>query len=413
MNKINILGINISSSDNADIRRKLEEWLEGDAQRMVVTPNPEIILEALNDEEYFYILNNADLSLPDGVGLKFAGLVMGRNIVRFTGVDLSRYLLKLAQKSGRKVVILNWKEGLSRANEIKDSLQEKYSNLKCLVLDVERDGKDLEPQRINEFAPDILFCCFGSPWQEKYLFSNFKKIPSVKIAVGVGGAFEYHTGRIKSSPKIFSLLGFEWLWRLLKLSAYTDKKKRMRRIFNAVIIFPMAFIKWRFIEPFIFRKNVACLLFRKTGDSYSFFLVERREERGHWQIPQGGLDDLGIIEAGIKELTEEIGNDKFKIISSTHGFVSSYKYDDIHRHDFRGGQLPRHAGYRGQKQALLVAEYKGDDEDIKINYWDHTDWKWVEYEKFLDTIHESRKSAGEIFLKNFNKLIKDQNEIQV
>ena len=69
MEKINILGINISLYDRNDVLAKIELFLSTNKQIFIITPNPEFILEAQKNEEFFYILNKADLAIPDGVGL--------------------------------------------------------------------------------------------------------------------------------------------------------------------------------------------------------------------------------------------------------------------------------------------------------------------------------------------------------
>ena len=95
---VNILGIKISSLKKSEVLEKLIFFLSGERQCQIVTPNPEIILTALKDEELFYILNQADLAIPDGIGLKFAAWLTGKNIERITGADLVKDILKIAQK---------------------------------------------------------------------------------------------------------------------------------------------------------------------------------------------------------------------------------------------------------------------------------------------------------------------------
>ncbi len=80
---LNILGINISISNKQEILKKISGFLDGDKSRYIVTPNPEFLLEAKKDEEFFYILNKADIAIPDGVGLIFAGLFRGKKSKEF------------------------------------------------------------------------------------------------------------------------------------------------------------------------------------------------------------------------------------------------------------------------------------------------------------------------------------------
>ena len=171
-----ILGIKLSSGNEKSTLEKVKIFLKGERLFYVVTPNPEIILAALKDEELKRILNQADLSLADGFGLKIAGLIKGQKITRITGADLSLKILNIAQTENTKILIINWIKGLSSALEITTILKAKYPNLNCLVLDLERkinlDDKEIET--INNFAPKIIFSALGSPYQEKIIFNENK-----------------------------------------------------------------------------------------------------------------------------------------------------------------------------------------------------------------------------------------------
>ena len=218
----------------------------------------------------------------------------------------------------------------------------------------------------------------------------------VKIAMGVGGSFDFISGKIKRAPKVFRLLGMEWLWRLLQ-----EPRKRLPRIFNAVVKFSYEFFKWRFVKPFLYRPNVACLLFKREGGKIKVLLAERRDQTGHWQLPQGGTDGEDLASAGARELREEIGTDKFKKIAT---FKNLYYYDFGEETGRANVLAKKIRGYRGQKQGLFVAEFTGRDSEITINYWDHRAWKWVALEDVVDAVHPVRKEATKIFMEKFKKL---------
>ena len=107
----NILGIKLSELNREAALEKADEFLNSNKNHFIVTPNPEIILAAHDDEEFFHILNQADLSLADGMGLKIAGLLMQERIYRLTGADFTLDLLNLAAKKNYKTLILNWSQG--------------------------------------------------------------------------------------------------------------------------------------------------------------------------------------------------------------------------------------------------------------------------------------------------------------
>ena len=79
--------------------------------------------------------------------------------------------------------------------------------------------------------PDILFVAYGSPHQEFWIHRNLFKLNSVKVAIGVGGTFDFYAGKRKRAPKWMQKIGLEWLWRL------TGEPKRLSRIWNATFVF--------------------------------------------------------------------------------------------------------------------------------------------------------------------------------
>lgn len=228
-----ILGINLSELREDGVLKKITDFLNSNDQHYLVTPNPEIILSAQSDEELFHILNRADLAIADGIGLKIAGILSGLNIPRVTGADLTVKLLKMAAQKGLRTLILNWSEGLSKKTDIELALIQKFTGLNFTVFNISRD-KLLDQElikQINKFAPVLFFNTLGFPYQEKLIYHNLKKLPSVKVALGIGGSFDFITGQAIRAPKVIRVLGLEWLWRLIK------QPKRLKRIYNATWVF--------------------------------------------------------------------------------------------------------------------------------------------------------------------------------
>ena len=409
---LNILGINISTQNKKQVLAQIQSFLKDKKPRYIVTPNPEIILEAGHNEEFFYIVNNADLAIPDGIGLKFAAWLMGKNIQRITGADLVKDILKIAQDQKLNIGILNWKNSLSSKEDIEKILKDKYPKLNFKIFELEKN-KNFKLEnclKIKNWKLEIALVALGAPHQEKFIYHNFidKKLNidncSLKIGIGIGGSLDFLTGTAKRAPKPMRLIGLEWLWRLIL------QPKRIKRIYNATIKFSFKFLTWRFILPQIYRPNVACLLYRKnkTTNSYEILLAERRDEKDHWQLPQGGTDGETLWQAGARELREEISCDKFKPVAV---FKNLWKYkfgtqEKLFTQD-KNKKIEKHLGYKGQKQGLFVAEFLGKDSDITINFWDHQGWKWVKEDDFVQATHECRRESAKIFLKKF-QLIKNK-----
>ncbi len=225
--KVNILGVKIDDVDILQVVDQVEEWLKKDGKHYIVTPNPEIVVMAQKDLELKNIINNAELAIPDGVGLKLATDIENTT----PGVDVMEELVKMAAEKGFTIGFLGGRDQV--AKEVKERLLKKYPKLKVNFADsggeVDKNGdviarseatkqsKKRLPRPFgarNDESIDILFVAFGPPKQEKWIAKNLEKIP-VKVAMGVGGAFDYISRKVPRAPVFIRKIGFEWLFRLV------------------------------------------------------------------------------------------------------------------------------------------------------------------------------------------------------
>lgn len=230
---MNILGVRIDNFSKAEILAKIENFLSEEKFHQIATINPEFVLQAQKDQKFKNILNQCDLNISDGVGICYAFLRKGRLLkCRIAGADLIREILYLAYKKNLKVFLAIGEKSLSRFEEIKETLEKQYPT-------VEFFGKDFSEQEneseVMQGEYDIMFCNFGAPNQEKFL--ALQKNGKIKLAMGVGGTFDFVTGKIKRAPRLMRKIGLEWLWRF-----FQEPKYRARRIFNAVIVFPIKIV---------------------------------------------------------------------------------------------------------------------------------------------------------------------------
>ncbi|MBI4281517.1 WecB/TagA/CpsF family glycosyltransferase [Candidatus Uhrbacteria bacterium] len=248
--RIQLLGVTIDSISRVEAQQKLSGFFNDARQHTIVTPNPEFLLLAWSDEEFRGILNSADLALPDGVGLLFAARVFGVSIrERITGVAFIHAVCEEAAREGKTIFFLGGGEGV--AGHAAEELQKRYANLVVVGAEsggvIERIAKgewrysdEKIFDTIRQAKPDVLFVALGQGKQEKWIADHCASLPSVKIAMGVGGALDYIAGAASWAPAWVRGAGLEWLWRL------AHEPKRWRRIFNAVIVFPFVVLYERF-----------------------------------------------------------------------------------------------------------------------------------------------------------------------
>lgn len=238
MNSSKILSVKINNLSRKSILKKIEGFLNGRTFHQIVTTNAEFILKAQEDIKFRNIINYADLSVADSVSIRYAFI---RNFkflkYRFSGINLMQEILKIAENKEISIFLVAKKDGLSDWRETKKVIAKKHPNLKI-------DGVNLNLSSLNNlnfkfkllnYKKYIVFCNFGAPEQEKFI-NSLKTYQNICLGMGVGGSFDFLTGKIKRAPKWMQFLGLEWFYRLVR------QPNRYKRIFNAVIIFPIRVI---------------------------------------------------------------------------------------------------------------------------------------------------------------------------
>lgn len=220
-----ILGVQIDDLSKEEILQKMEGFLDDSGRHYIVLPYAGFLVEARRDLEFKDILNRADLCLAEGFGVVWASKILDRAIGnRISGVDLVESVIKKFARD-RKIFFFGAKEGVAR--EAAEKLGSVY-----VIQTLNGFARDKEAiEKINSSGAEILFVGLGMPKQERWIAANLSKMPRVKIAIGVGGAFDFICGRVRRAPKWMQKAGFEWLWRLM------IQPWRIGRIFRSVAVF--------------------------------------------------------------------------------------------------------------------------------------------------------------------------------
>ncbi len=238
---IKVLGIRVDRITLDQSVKKILDWLKGSAKKTVFTPNVEFIMAAQKDKQFYTILNNSNLNVPDSSRFSWVKTQIdeGSKIKKFllwfsfpfsnfpgqksfpvvAGVDLMENLCGESAKRGFTIGLLGGRNGV--ADKTAECLKKKYPGIKINYSGdggaISNEGEMSDSEKLNTLYSipntDILFVAFGQVKQEKWIGENKGKIPA-KVFMGVGGAFDYLSGQVPRAPQILRKIGLEWLFRL-------------------------------------------------------------------------------------------------------------------------------------------------------------------------------------------------------
>jgi N-acetylglucosaminyldiphosphoundecaprenol N-acetyl-beta-D-mannosaminyltransferase len=256
---VSILGIPVDLLSYEQVLGRIDPLIDSDRQGFVATLNPEMVLAAQRDPLFATILRSATMRTPDGVGILWASnylakprsrylalrwlgwfvslvrvpFVSFRPWERVTGTDLLERIAGRSASKGWSLFLLGAEPGV--ADAAAEALTLRHPGCRivgCFAGSPRVSDEAVILEKINRARPDLLFVAYGCPAQEQWIHRNLLRLPSVKLAIGVGGAFDFFAGKRKRAPSVLRKIGLEWLWRLL------IQPGRIRRIWNAAILFP-------------------------------------------------------------------------------------------------------------------------------------------------------------------------------
>ncbi len=261
-----ILGIPFDRVTRTEALDAIFRWITDEKQIHVATPNPEFLLKAQKSPAFHEILKNTHLNIPDGIGilwaatylhktqrnkLKIIKILKGLGLLtmllfypkyckqilkeRISGTDLMFDICEKAAQKEYKIFLLGAAPGI--AQKTAEKLKSHSPSLQIAGTYAGYPEEKNIVEKIKKSGADILFVAFGAPKQEQWIHENLSKLPNVKLAMAVGGAFDLISGKTRRAPAFMQKIGLEWLYRLIQ------EPKRLKRIFNAVVKFPLEIFK--------------------------------------------------------------------------------------------------------------------------------------------------------------------------
>ena len=235
--QIHVLGVPFDALDMEGAVQKALGFLQDGKKHYICTPNPEIVMEACKDKELMMILEDADLVVPDGIGVVWASRYAEERLKeRVAGYDLTQNLFAKLANTQETFYFFGGAPGVSA--KAAHLMQEKYPGLQIVgghngYFDEAEERKIIAD--IQKKKPSVLLVGLGAPKQEKWIYEN-RRLLDVKLCIGVGGSFDVMAGNVKRAPKVFRNLGLEWFYRLI------TQPSRWRRMLKLPVF---AFQVWK------------------------------------------------------------------------------------------------------------------------------------------------------------------------
>ena len=210
--------------------------------QLVAFVNPDCLNKAMHDRDYHHLLNRADLVLPDGIGLRIAAKLLCLPFVdNVNGTDMFPLLCERAARTGKRLFLFGGLPGV--ALDAAERMRKAHPGLEivgCLDGYSHRKHPYAVIHAINASGADIVLAGLGAPRQERWLFEH-RHCLNAAVGIGVGGLFDYYSGRVRRAPLWLREVGLEWVWRILE----EPKAKWRRYVFgNPVFIARVLRERW-------------------------------------------------------------------------------------------------------------------------------------------------------------------------
>lgn len=226
--RVNVLGVGVSPTNMSETLNLIDSHLCSDHKNYICVTGVHGIMEAQKNADLKDVINSSLITIPDGRPTVWVGWLSGfRQMRQVTGPHL---MLKLCARSVEKGYTHFFYGGAPGvADELKQVLQRRFPGLKVVGtytppfrrLSAE-EGCELM-DRIVRLKPDLFWIGLSTPKQEAFMAEYLHKLDT-KLMLGVGAAFDIHTGRIADSPPWLQAMGMQWLHRLLQ-----DPKRLWKR----------------------------------------------------------------------------------------------------------------------------------------------------------------------------------------
>jgi N-acetylglucosaminyldiphosphoundecaprenol N-acetyl-beta-D-mannosaminyltransferase len=217
-NRVNVLGVGISVLNLRTALAAIADAVRARRKGYICVTGVHGVMEAQDDENFKKILNGAFLCTPDGMPMVWAGKLRGHaELSRVYGPDLMLDVCAWSESNGCRHFFYGGADGV--ADLLAQKLKVRFPKLEVAgtftppfrPLNPDEEEKLLE--QVRAAKPDILWVGLSTPKQERFMADFLPKL-DVTLLIGVGAAFDFHSGRTRQAPRWMQRGGLEWLYRL-------------------------------------------------------------------------------------------------------------------------------------------------------------------------------------------------------
>lgn len=216
--RVDVLGIGVSAVSMDDTLEVVDRWITAGLRRYVCITGVHGIMESQRDQRLREIYNAAGLVTPDGMPLVWISRWRGmRGTTRVYGPDLMLALCERSQAAGYRHFFYGGHDGVPE--RLAQRLEKRYPGLSVagthsprLLATTEGESEEVI-SRINDTKPDIVWVGLGTPKQEHWMAQHVDRL-TASVLIGVGAAFDFHSGLKRQAPRWMQRSGLEWLFRL-------------------------------------------------------------------------------------------------------------------------------------------------------------------------------------------------------
>lgn len=420
--KIDIAGLKVDAITKSELLDEIAARIQHKQKTFVVTPYSEFLYASMRKSHIRELLNKADFSIADGIGVLWADLFLSQpltfknfylNILqawlqvvwtgaaillrpsllykkipeKIVGANLVWDLVSLAEYNNFSVYILGAQGDIGKTAA--EKFLKKFPKLKIVGTSNKHINDSSIFSDITKANPDMILVAFSAPAQEQWIADNLKDLPA-SFAIGLGGTFDYIAGAKRKPPQFIRAIGLEWLYRLI------TQPRRVRRIFNATWGLIITLVRYKVYRTTPLRLNAAAVVINSAGKILLCKRAVGPSKNGanpdvilkdYWQFPQGGLDrNENHINGAKRELAEETGIVSVEILGEAK-YINTYEWGNATRRLL----FKKNYRFRGQNQFTVFFKFTGDNSEIKLNQEELVDYQWLTAEEVLKKVAPERR----------------------